>query len=70
MLLPVLALSACESDEKKLERLQTEGALARLRVWAWEQRAAEGKGSTDSLRAAQRRLLMHEREMNRFMQGR
>lgn len=69
-LLLVVALSACESDERKLERLQEEGALARLRVWAWEQRAAEGTGSSDSLRAAERRLLMHEREMNRFMRGR
>lgn len=67
----LVALAAgCESDEKNLERLRTEGSLARLSVLSWQQRNAAGQGNTDSLRAAENRLLVHEREMARFLDGR
>lgn len=67
----LIALAAgCESDEKKLERLRTEGAMARLQVLSWQQRNAAGQGNTDSLRAAENRLVLHEREMARFLDGR
>lgn len=67
--LPAL-LVACESDQKKLERLQMEGARASLAVMSWQYRNAEGRGSTDSLRAAENALILHERRMARFLSGR
>lgn len=66
----LVGMVGCESDEKKLERLQSEAALARLTVLAWEQRGEEGTGNSDSLRAARNRLLLVEREANRFLLGR
>lgn len=70
VLLPLVVLTACESDERRLERLQTEGIEARRSVHLWQLMDAAGEGHGDSLRAAERRLLMHQREMNRFMEGR
>ncbi len=79
--LVVFALAGCESDEERLDRLQVEEAMAYADVLIWEQRIdfeggvefVRGNGPTDlidSLRAAEDRLLLAERELNLFMGGR
>lgn len=69
MRLPILllALVACasESDDRKLERLQTDRAVAYLTVLKMEQDSAP----IDSLMAAKRRLLLADRDLNAFMRG-
>ena len=63
-----LILSACESDEKKVERLQAEGIAIRQDVELYHVLNASGaEGSLDSLRASERRLILHERDLQRFM---
>jgi hypothetical protein len=75
-------LGACESDARRLDRLQTEAAVARLEVTRLEEasqrivlptleaRQARAKSLADSLAAARTRATLADRDLARFLVGR
>ena len=79
--IPLLVLLACESNEAKISRLNTEQAIASLLYQAYERKAdsvvhlEKGYGPKsaaygDSLVKAKNRLDLANRELNKFMSGR
>ena len=71
MVLLLLAL-ACESDAAKLDRLQRDKALAVLERLRWQQEVGDHPSPAleDSLHAAENRLILARRELDRFLDGR
>lgn len=75
LVLLVLLFAGCESDAEKLERLQSEAAFARMNRLRLEQELANPSSSRglsraalqDSLRAAETRATLAERELREFL---
>lgn len=83
ILLAGVLLSACESDEQKLTKLQADRAAAAEKAATWKQRSDSAAVSTkfggsmpDAIRIAdsatlyQNRLLLSDRALRAFMNGR
>jgi hypothetical protein len=77
LVLCLLLATACESDAKKLERLQQDAAIASLRAQqlAEDYRALpdgdeRARALLDSVRQAETAATLARRDLNRFMGGR
>lgn len=73
LVLAVSLLVACESDQKKLERLRHDDAITLLDViYAREKAKAHGDTSkwADSLRTAETRHELARRDLRKFLDGR
>lgn len=69
-MLALLALAGCESDEDQLARLRREAAFARADVARFQLQLEESPENAvlrDSLRAADNRRMIAERDLNRFL---